>query len=72
MSETANEQVEGAGEPGEAEPGAVEEQLSLVGEPLHGEQVESLAEPEGWVAGAGIVVLVRVTTLFAQSLVQGA
>ena len=39
---TAEQQVDGGAHPGDAEAVSVEQQVSLAGEPLHGDQVERL------------------------------
>ena len=56
----------------DSESGPIEEQLSLVGEPLHGEHVESLPQPDSRVGATGGLVAVDVLLVVAQSLVQGA
>jgi hypothetical protein len=45
--------------PTDAETVAVEEQVLLGGEPLHGDEVEGLSEPEGGVGGARALGVIR-------------
>jgi len=46
---TAEQQVERGTHPANAEAVAVEQQVMRAGDPLQGDEVESLAKPEGWV-----------------------
>jgi len=46
---TAEQQVERGAHPANAEAVAIEQQVMLAGDPLQGDEVESLAKPEGWV-----------------------
>ena len=67
---TAEQQVERAAHPSDAEAGAVEHQACVGGEPLQGDEVERLPEPEGGVGGAGAVVVIGLVVLSAQAVLE--
>jgi hypothetical protein len=70
-SVTAEQQVERAAHPANAEAVAVEQQVPGAGEPLQGDEVESLAEPEGGVGRAFAVGVIGLVVLLAQVLLEG-
>ena len=70
-SVTTEEQVERAAHPANAEAVAVEQQASLGGEPLQGDDVESLPEPEGGIGRARALGVIGLVVLLAQALLEG-
>ena len=62
---TSYQQVERAAHPADAEAVAVEQQVPRAGEPLQGDEVESLPEPESGVGGACAVGVIGLAVLSA-------
>ena len=69
---TAQQQVERAVHPADAETVAVKQQVSFVREPLHSDRVQCLSEPEGGVGRARALGVIGVVLLSAEALLKSA